>query len=115
MWRKRLRDEHCWSRSRFRGGERGEGDGGLDAGHHRRRHKRVADGRADRAMAEELLDGPEIDARLEEMRGEGVAERVREDRLHDAGAPAHFAEHVPDRLGRGRLPGPGALEEIRAG
>ncbi len=27
-------------------------------------------------MAEELLDGPEIDARLEEMRGEGVAQGI---------------------------------------
>ena len=33
--------------------------------------------RRERAVAEELLDGPEIGAALDEMRGEGVAQPVR--------------------------------------
>src|SRR2546430_9379301 len=38
---------------------------------------RVALRRREARVAEELLDGPEIGPRAEQMRGEGVAERVR--------------------------------------
>ena len=45
------------------------------------RDPRVARGRVDVAMAEQVLDHTNIDALLQQMRGEAVAQRVRGDDL----------------------------------
>src|SRR6266700_5786964 len=53
-----------------------------------RRQLQVAGGGGQTAMAEQELDGAQIDARFEQMSGEGVTHTVGGDVLVDAGAAA---------------------------
>src|SRR5262245_60964672 len=69
-----------------------------------RRDVRVDLGRGDVGMAEERLDDPEIGTAGEEMRREGVAERVGRDAAAEARRERTAPDELPDRLPRERLP-----------
>src|SRR5690606_21035145 len=47
-------------------------------------------------VPEQLLDGADVVAVLEQVGGEGVAQRVRRDRLVDAGRAPRPADRAPD-------------------
>ena len=57
------------------------------------------------AMAEQKLNGAQIGAGLEQMRGKAVPQRVRVDVFADAGAFGGFAAGMPHDLGRDGLVG----------
>src|SRR5664279_4944214 len=78
---------------------------------------RVDHRRADVLVAEQLLDGADAVAALEQMRREGVAQRVARGVLGDAGTPHGVADgalddggvHVMAALLPGAVVGPAAL------
>src|SRR4051812_17125024 len=47
-------------------------------------------------MPEHLLNGPQIGAPIEEMRGEGMSEHMRADRPFDPGAAAVCLDDLPE-------------------
>ena len=59
--------------------------------------------RRDAGVAEHLLDGAEVRAAFEEVRREGVAQRVGVDVLLDAGESGVFLYQAPDVDARKRL------------
>jgi hypothetical protein len=54
-------------------------------------------------MAEQDLNGAQIDAGFEQVRGEGVPQRVRMDGLRDPGPMSSVAARQEDRFHRDRL------------
>lgn len=63
------------------------------------RDMRVPLRRGDGAMAEKLLDRPQIGAAVEELGRDGVAEHVRSDGLLDTRGSRQLLERVGDALG----------------
>ena len=57
-------------------------------------------GRRDRRVAEQLLDGAEIGAAIEEVRREAVAERVRRRAAADAGLERALVDDAAERARR---------------
>src|SRR3954451_11977050 len=68
-------------------------------------------GRGDRGVAEQLLDGPEVGAAVEQVGREGVAQGVRGDAAVDRGVARPHPQAAPD-VG-GREPAAGLREEER--
>lgn len=69
-----------------------------------RLHMGVDLGGADVRMAEKGLDGAQVRSAFEEMRGEGMTERVRRDGPPDAGLKGESLDALPDELTRERRP-----------
>jgi hypothetical protein len=63
-------------------------------------------------VAEQGLDDTQVGAALDEVGGEGVAQRARRERLRDAGLAAGGAKGALDAGGGDRLAGALALQQI---
>src|SRR6266540_3320707 len=76
----------------------------LDGSDVARAHLRVPRGGADRAVAEQHLDDPDVRARLQQVRGEAVAKLVRGDLLAQLGLGRRRVDGLRHRVARDRVP-----------
>src|SRR5438067_1598675 len=78
------------------------------------RHLRVDLSGAQTSMTEQLLDGPEVRATLEQMGGERVPEHVRREPAAEPGPLRGDAHDLPSALAR-QAPAPAVDEQRRLG